>query len=66
MATTSVNNHLLANTQHNLSNLSKGVGEFTNGNGKVEVVLDDQVSNKFDFIQCFSMFDFERISLKKG
>jgi hypothetical protein len=51
MATTSVNNHLLANTQHNLSNLSKGVGEFTNGNGKVEVVLDDQVSNQFDFIQ---------------
>ena len=49
MATTSINSHLIANTQHNLSNLSKGVGEFTNGNGKVEVVLDDQVINPILF-----------------
>ena len=67
MATTSVNTSLLSNTQHNLSNLSKGVGEFTNGYGKVEVVLDDQVLLiiKLKQVENLSNFFFIRTSLRK-
>jgi hypothetical protein len=43
MATTSANSSLLDSSNYNLSNLSKGAGEFLNGNRRVEVVLDDQV-----------------------